>query len=165
MKKWIHAIYSDNRGFLKFGRHIGRGLKKTILRGIFQYFLKIGALFHLPRTNVLWHGFTKWIPCDIPMLLLDHLLDVEFNSTSNEYPHCILLMGPTQQKMRNIWNLAVCDLTTDCFEICIISSDSFLLSRSLFLLCFLLFLLIRTHPDVCDFKGNITGSSLSETMP
>ena len=31
-----------------------------ILGGIFQYFLKIGVLFHMPRTNFLWHGFTKW---------------------------------------------------------------------------------------------------------
>ena len=35
------------------------GVKKMILRDIFQYFLKIGVLFHMPRTNVLWHGFTK----------------------------------------------------------------------------------------------------------
>ena len=62
MKKLIHAIYSENRGFLKLGRHIGRGFKKMILGGIFQYFLKIGVLFHMPRTNVLWHGFTKWRP-------------------------------------------------------------------------------------------------------
>ena len=51
MKKWIHAIHSENRGFLKLGRHIGRGLRKMILRGIFQYFLKIGVLFHMPQTN------------------------------------------------------------------------------------------------------------------
>ena len=38
MKKWIHAIYRENRGFLKSARHIGRGLKKTIFGGIFQYF-------------------------------------------------------------------------------------------------------------------------------
>ena len=62
MKKWIHAIYRENRGFLKSARHIGRGLKKMIFGGIFQYFLKIGVLFHMPRTNVLWHGFTKWRP-------------------------------------------------------------------------------------------------------
>ena len=62
MKKWIHAIYRENRGFLKSVRHIGRGFKKMILGGIFQYFLKIGILFHMPRTNVLWHGCTKWRP-------------------------------------------------------------------------------------------------------
>ena len=28
MKESIHAIYSENRGFFKLGRHIGRGLKK-----------------------------------------------------------------------------------------------------------------------------------------
>ena len=57
--------YSENKGFLKLGRHIGRGLKKPILGGIFQYFLKLGILFHMPRMNVLWHGFTKWRPCGI----------------------------------------------------------------------------------------------------
>ena len=31
------------------------------------------------------------------------LLDVEFNSTSNEYPHCILLTDPTTPKIRNTW--------------------------------------------------------------
>ena len=36
--------------------HIGRGLQKIILGGIFQYFLKIGVMFHIPRMNVLWHG-------------------------------------------------------------------------------------------------------------
>ena len=58
-EKRIHAIHSENRGFFKLGKHIGRGLKKMILGVIFQYFLKIGVLFHMPRTNVLWHGFTK----------------------------------------------------------------------------------------------------------
>ena len=33
-----------------------------ILGGIFQYLLKSGVLFHMPGTNVLWHGFTKWRP-------------------------------------------------------------------------------------------------------
>ena len=70
MKKWIHAIYRENRGFLKSARHIGRGLKKMILGGIFQYFLKIGVLFHMPRMNVLWHGFTKWRPRAFPLLLM-----------------------------------------------------------------------------------------------
>ena len=59
MKKWIHAIYSENSDFLKLARHIGRGLKKMILGGIFQYFLKIGLLFHMPQVNMLWNGFTK----------------------------------------------------------------------------------------------------------
>ena len=30
-------------------------------------------------------------------------LDAEFDSTSNEYPHCILLMDPTTTKTRNTW--------------------------------------------------------------
>ena len=30
-------------------------------------------------------------------------LDVEFDSTSNEYPHCILLTDPATPKTRNIW--------------------------------------------------------------
>ena len=30
-------------------------------------------------------------------------LDAEFDSTSNEYPHCILLMDPTTPKTRNTW--------------------------------------------------------------
>ena len=30
-------------------------------------------------------------------------LDVEFNSTSNEYPDCILLMDPSTPKTRNTW--------------------------------------------------------------
>ena len=29
MKKWIHAIYSENRFSLKLGKHIGRGFKKN----------------------------------------------------------------------------------------------------------------------------------------
>ena len=32
-------------------------------------------------------------------------LDVEFNSTSNDYPHCILLMHPATPKTRNTWKL------------------------------------------------------------
>ena len=59
MKKWIHAIYSENKIFFKLGRHIGRGLQKTILGGIFQYLLKLGVLFHMPQMNVIWNGFTK----------------------------------------------------------------------------------------------------------
>ena len=31
-------------------------------------------------------------------------LDVEFNSTSNKYPHCILLTDPTTPKTKNPWN-------------------------------------------------------------
>ena len=30
-------------------------------------------------------------------------LDVEFNSASNEYPHCVLLTDPTTPKTRNTW--------------------------------------------------------------
>ena len=30
-------------------------------------------------------------------------LDAEFDSTSNEYPHCILLMDPATPKTRNTW--------------------------------------------------------------
>ena len=30
-------------------------------------------------------------------------LDAEFNSTSNEYPHCILLMNSATPKTRNTW--------------------------------------------------------------
>ena len=33
-------MHSENRVFLKLGRHIGRGLKKMILVGIFQYFFE-----------------------------------------------------------------------------------------------------------------------------
>ena len=33
----------------------------------------------------------------------DHLLDGEFNSTSNEYPLDILLVDPAPWKMRNTW--------------------------------------------------------------
>ena len=40
MKKWIHAIYRENRGFLKLARHIGRGLKKMILGGFFPIFFE-----------------------------------------------------------------------------------------------------------------------------
>ena len=32
-------------------------------------------------------------------------LDVEFNSTSNEYPDCILLMDPSTPKTRNTWKM------------------------------------------------------------
>ena len=45
--------------FLNWEGILGGGYKKTILGGIFQYFLKIGVLFHMPQTNVLCHGFTK----------------------------------------------------------------------------------------------------------
>jgi hypothetical protein len=48
MKKLIDTISSENRGFFKLGSHIGRGLKKTILEGIFQYLVKLGVLFHMP---------------------------------------------------------------------------------------------------------------------
>ena len=54
MKKLIHAIYCENRGSFKLGRHIGRGLKKMILGGIFQYFLKIGYCF-------IWHEWTCYV--------------------------------------------------------------------------------------------------------
>ena len=40
MKKWIHAIYSENRGFFKLGSHIGRGLKKMIWEVFSNIFLK-----------------------------------------------------------------------------------------------------------------------------
>ncbi len=53
MEKWIHTIFSENKGIFKLGRHTGRGFKKTIFGGIFQYLLKIGVLFHMPQTNVL----------------------------------------------------------------------------------------------------------------
>ena len=33
----------------------------------------------------------------------ESLLDAEFDSASNEYPHCILLMDPTTSKIRNTW--------------------------------------------------------------
>ena len=33
----------------------------------------------------------------------ESLLDVEFNSTSNEYTHCILLIDPATPKTRNTW--------------------------------------------------------------
>ena len=59
MKKCIHAIYSENMGFFLIGKEYWEGVKKTILGGIFQYFLKLGVLFHMPRTNVIWHSFTK----------------------------------------------------------------------------------------------------------
>ena len=48
MKKLIHTISSENRGFLKLEGYIGRGVKKTILEGIFQYLVKLGVLFHMP---------------------------------------------------------------------------------------------------------------------
>ena len=34
---------------------------------------------------------------------LESSLDEEFNSTSNEYPHCILLTNPATPKTRNSW--------------------------------------------------------------
>ena len=46
MKKWIHTIYSKNRGFFKLGRNIWRGLENDIgryfpifteIRGIVSY--------------------------------------------------------------------------------------------------------------------------------
>ena len=39
MKKWIHAIYSENRGFFKLGRHIGRRLKNDF-GSYFQLFFE-----------------------------------------------------------------------------------------------------------------------------
>ena len=33
-----------------------------ILGGIFQYLLKLGVLFHMPRTNVLCYRFIEWSP-------------------------------------------------------------------------------------------------------
>ena len=33
----------------------------------------------------------------------ESLLDAEFNSRSNEYPHCILLTDPANPKIRNTW--------------------------------------------------------------
>ena len=47
MEKWVHTIFSENRGFFKLGRLIGRGLKND-LGGIFQYLVKIVVLFHMP---------------------------------------------------------------------------------------------------------------------
>ena len=64
MKKWIHAIYSENMVFFKIGKAYWEGVKKMILGGIVQCFLKIGVFFHIPWTNVIWHGFTKWRPRD-----------------------------------------------------------------------------------------------------
>ena len=40
MKKWIHAIYRENRGFLKSARHIGRGLKKNYFGRYFPIFFE-----------------------------------------------------------------------------------------------------------------------------
>ena len=48
MKKWIHAIYSENRVFFLIGKAYWEGVKKMILGGIFQYFFKIGVFFHMP---------------------------------------------------------------------------------------------------------------------
>ena len=31
------------------------------------------------------------------------MLDVEFNSASNEYPHCILFTDPATPRIRNTW--------------------------------------------------------------
>ena len=36
----------------------------------------------------------------------ESLLDVEFDSESNKYPHCILLMDPSTPKTRNTWKNA-----------------------------------------------------------
>ena len=50
-KKWIHAIYSENRVFEKLGRHIGRGLKKTIFGGIM--FRVPLIMFRVPPTMLM----------------------------------------------------------------------------------------------------------------
>ena len=40
MIKWIHAIFGENRVFLKLGRHIGRGFKKNEFWRYFPIFFE-----------------------------------------------------------------------------------------------------------------------------
>ena len=52
MKKWIHTISSESRGFLigkVYWFHIGRGLNNMIFRGIFQYVVKLRVSFSMPQ--------------------------------------------------------------------------------------------------------------------
>lgn len=62
MKKWIPIISSDSRVFLNWEVvwvRIARGLSNVIFRGIFQYVVKLGVLFSMPRTHVTCHRFIE----------------------------------------------------------------------------------------------------------
>ena len=41
---------------------MGLGLNKIIFVSNYQYLVKLGVFFNIPRTKALWHGFTKWRP-------------------------------------------------------------------------------------------------------
>jgi hypothetical protein len=39
------------------------GIRKRVLKGIFQYLVKLGVLFNIPWMELLCHRFNKWRPC------------------------------------------------------------------------------------------------------
>ena len=47
-------------------------------------------------------------------------LDAEFNSTSNEYPHCITLTDPATPKTRNTWKKHDDDIIITLFQVFLI---------------------------------------------
>ena len=55
MKKMIHAIYSENMGFFKLGRHIGRGLKNDFGRYFPIFFENRGIVsYAMNECDMAW---------------------------------------------------------------------------------------------------------------
>ena len=56
------------------------------------------------KKTTFFVGFFQHIPlCFYSNFDQESLLDAEFDSASNEYPQCILLMDPATPKTRNTW--------------------------------------------------------------
>ena len=60
------------------------------------------AYLSLKKTTFFVHIFDI-SHCVFTQISIERSLDAEFDSASNEYPHCILLMDLATQKTRNTW--------------------------------------------------------------
>jgi hypothetical protein len=55
----MKRVSSENRGFFYWKDVLGGGFNKRILRDIYQYLVKLGVFFNIPRMKVLCHRFTE----------------------------------------------------------------------------------------------------------
>ena len=84
---------SSNQNALKFK-------KGAPFKQFFNINLGIGII---KKTTFFVHIFDI-SPCVFTQFLSgERSLDASFNSTSNGYPHCILLIDPSTPKIRNTW--------------------------------------------------------------
>ena len=51
MEKWIHTIYSENRGFFKFGQAYWEGVKKNDFGRYFPIFIEIRGIVSYAMTE------------------------------------------------------------------------------------------------------------------